>query len=354
MGAAMSRDLTSSSRPRQSVSIQDVADLAKVSIATVSRAMNKPHMVSGETTRRVLEAVDELQYRPNRFAQALMTRESGVLGIALPDLHGEFYSELMRGADSEARGLGYHVLVSSIHDDLGPKPADGPVRVSRALGLIDGLVAMITEPSSVLATQLDAMGVPLVMIGAEPGQSDEHDSVGVDHAKGARLACEHLLAGADPGSCYFVGGPRRNYDTLKRANAFRDFFATRGHELREDQTQFHEYSIDWGKQWAKEMVANDALGGARVFCANDEIACGVLRVGGDSGLDIPTDLRIVGFDGTRLSELVRPQLSTVQIPVDELGRNAVRLLIERLGDPELPPRRVMLEPELIIRGSSGS
>ncbi len=349
----MSRDLASS-RSRQSVSIQDVADLAKVSIATVSRAMNKPHMVSSDTTRRVLAAVEELGYRPNRFAQALMTRESGVLGIALPDLHGEFYSELMRGADSEARGLGYHVLVSSIHDDLGPKPADGPVRVSRALGLIDGLVAMITEPSSVLATQLDAMGVPLVMIGAEAGQTDEHDSVSVDHAKGARQACEHLLAGADPSNCYFVGGPRRNYDTLKRAHAFRDYFSSRGQTLQENQVRFHDYSLEWGKAWAREMVQSNALRDARVFCANDEIACGVLRVGRDSGLDIPRDLRIVGFDGTRLSELVRPQLSTVQIPVDELGRNAVRLLIERLSDPELPPRHVKLEPTLVVRESSGS
>ncbi len=349
---SMGRDFTASPRPRQAVSIQHVADLAKVSIATVSRAMNKPHMVSSGTAKRVLDAVEVLGYRPNRFAQALMTRESGVLGIAIPDLHGEFFSELLRGADSEARALGYHVLVSSIHDDLGPKPADGPVRVSRALGLIDGLVAMITEPSSVLATQLDAMGVPLVMIGADADQSNGHDTVSVDHAHGARQACEHLLTGADPASCYFVGGPSRNYDTLKRANAFRRFLESRGHTLREDQVRFHDYSIEWGSAWAQEMIERDALRDARVFCANDEIACGVLRVGRDAGIDVPGELKIVGYDGTRLGELVRPRLSTVAVPVDELGRTAVRLLIERLSEPEITTRHVVLKPMLMIHQSS--
>ncbi len=348
----MGRSFAAGTRPRQAVSIQDVADRAKVSIATVSRALNKPHMVSPDTGKRVLEAVEELGYRPNRFAQALMTRESGVLGIALPDLHGEFFSELIRGADAEARALGYHMLVSSIHDDLGPKPADGPVRVSRALGLIDGLIAMITEPSSVLATQLDAMGVPLVMIGADDTDSNGHDSVSVDHADGARQACEHLLEDAEPGSCYFVGGPRRNYDTLKRAGAFRAFFESRGHTLRADQVQFRDYTIEWGGAWAQEMIERDALAGACVFCANDEIACGVLRIGRDAGLDVPGDLRIVGYDGTRLSQLVRPRLSTVAVPVDELGRSAVRLLIERLNEPDLPPRKIVLSPSLLVHESS--
>ncbi|MCB9846448.1 MAG: LacI family DNA-binding transcriptional regulator [Phycisphaeraceae bacterium] len=335
---------------RPVASIQDVADRAEVSIATVSRALNKPHLVSPETALRISRAVTELGYRPNRLAQALMTRRSGVVGIALPDIHGEFYSDLMRGADAEAREQGCHLLVGSSH--LAPLDGTDPATggMGRALGLIDGLAVMITEPRPTLDAELEALGAPIVVVDAEVA---DHDAVVVNHAGGAREATRHLLDGTPPSKCFFVGGPESNLDSRARARAFGATLCEAGHSPTPDQIRFDSYSIGWGQRWTRDAARIQDLRGIAVFAANDEIGYGVVTQAQDLGFGVPDDVRVVGFDGTRLTEIARPSLSTVLVPREELGRQAIRVLLQRLESPDAPRRRVMLSTSLIVRGSSG-
>jgi LacI family transcriptional regulator len=327
-------------RPQRPASIEDVAAAAAVSTATVSRLLNNPEMVAAETAVRIQKAIRDLGYRPNRFAQGLMTKKSRVLGILLPDLHGEFYSALLRGANEQAHRRGYHLLVSS--------EAAG-AEMPAPFGLIDGLAVMITEPNEQLWQEARQTGVPVVVLDTDPGEP-KVDSVLIDNSAGAAEATEHLLESVPPGRCYFVGGPKDNFDTRQRARAFDDVLALRAHRARPDQAGFGEYSFDWGAQWARTAAPPGWPIG--VLAGNDEIAYGVMHALAEQGRACPKDVKIVGFDDTRLASLLRPRLSTVRVPLAEVGAAAVDALIERLEKPDAKGKSVRLMTRLVVRESS--
>ncbi len=338
-------------------SIQDVAVAAGVSTATVSRVLNSPHLVSAETAERVRQAIEQLDYRPNIFAQGLMTRKSRVLGLALPDIHGEFYSELLRGADAEARKLKYHLLVGTESRQSDANHRSDASGFAHAFGLIDGLAIMITEPNEKLLKEAVGSQLPVVVLDTEVLQTGV-DSVLVDNASGMREAVEHLLGATSGGHLYFVGGPRENFDTRRRAETFGEVLKARGITPRAEQIAYGDYSFDWGFSWGMKHLHNGALtgagpGGIGVLAGNDEIALGVLRAAQDVGVDVPRTLKIVGFDDTRVASLVRPRLSTVRVPLAEVGAAAIDALVRRIEEPTRAGAVTRLATRLIIRESSG-
>lgn len=329
--------------------MEDVARAAGVSTATVSRVLNNPELVAAETTARVQKVIQDLGYRPNVFAQGLMTRKSRLLGIALPDIHGEFYSELLRGADAEARRQGYHLLISSEVRD-GESGLIGP-----AAGFVAGIAVMLTEPGQTLWTKVREASEPLVVIDTDIGDAGV-DRVLVDNAIGTREAVKHLLTSVPAGRCYFVGGPRENYDTVQRAKVFSETLAERGHRSDEKHVRFGDYSVEWGHRCGGEIFV-EARAQARgepvgVLAGNDEIAFGVMLAAGDRGLSVPGDVRVIGFDDTRLASLLRPGLTTVRVPMAQVGAAAITALIARVQDPDRPATCTRLPTELVVRGTS--
>ncbi|MFM9959129.1 MAG: LacI family DNA-binding transcriptional regulator [Phycisphaerales bacterium] len=348
-GASPAAPAAAPTRPR-AASIEDVAQLASVSTATVSRVLNKPDLVAPDTARRVQQAVVELGYRPNMLAKGLTTQRTGVIGLALPDIFGEFYSELLRGADDEARQLGYHLLVSSEArlngtGGGGPGGAHGYV-----FGLVDGLALMITEPNDALLNAAERLNVPLAVLDTTP-EGKSFDSIVVDNEAGTREAVKHLLQGTGADRLRFVGGPKTNFDTQARARAFSACFGATDRSVP-DNIAFGDYTIGWGEQWARERLKRGELKGAAVLCANDEIALGVLQVAQEAGLSAPTDLRIVGFDDSRLCRLVRPKLSSVHVPAAAAGAAAVRAIVRRVSSPDAQPELVSLPTRFVARESS--
>lgn len=336
------------------MSIHTVAAAAGVSIATVSRVMNTPELVSSETATRVQKVIRELGYVPNPFAHGLSKRQSRVIGIALPDIFGEFYSELLRGANAEAHRLGYHLLISSEIVGLEPQDADsGTDRRPRQLssGLIDGMAVMLTEPNESTVARLETASIPVVVVDLDLRERG-FDSVIVDNAPGTAEAVRHLLTGVSPARCHFVGGPRENFDTRERALAFAATLAEAGHPPQPSQIVFGSYSVEWGAAWARQAAERGDLRGAGVLAGNDEIAVGIMQAAEDAGLSIPGDVRLVGFDDTRLAALVRPRLSTVRVPMADVGAAAVRALVRRLEDRDSDVEAVHLQTHLVVRESS--
>lgn len=328
------------------VSIRNVAEHSGVSIATVSRALNSPDMVSPATVERVRRSVDELGYRPNLFAKGLLTKRSRVIGVSLPDIHGLFFSELMRSADDRACELGYHLLVSSNAHRADENPAGG-----FALDLADGLIVMLTERSRVDLEGIAALNLPTVVVGVDrPGVPV--DTISFDNVTGALSAVAHLLEGTPAERCYFVGGHVGNIDSDERSAAFIEALRRDGHEPSPDQIAHGEYSFDWGWSWATKMIGEDRLSGAAVLAGNDEIAIGIANAARDAGLSIPEDLRVVGFDDSSLCNCVRPKLSSVHIPVNDLGAEAVNAIIRRFEQPDSSPRHSRLATTLVVRDSS--
>lgn len=344
---AVARPDEANPKPRGTASIGDVARVAEVSIATVSRVVNNPALVAPATRARVLDAVRELGYQPNPIARALMTNKSRIIGVALPDIAGEFYSEILRGAEDEARAVGQRLLIAS-----GSRgAADTDVHTALPYSLIDGLAVMITEPNDSLWKEAIGSGVPVCVLDAHI-ESDHVDNIVIDNQSAATDATRHLLRRSSPEQCCFVGGAEANFDSKERAAGFAAALTEAGAPARSDQIVFGSYTSDWGRQWATSMLDGVGLRGRAVLAGNDDIALGILFAARDAGLLPPDDFTVVGFDNTRLCTIVRPHLSSVRAPLREMGAAAIRMLLARAEDPARPSQRLELQAELVVRETS--
>ncbi|MFN9993770.1 MAG: LacI family DNA-binding transcriptional regulator [Phycisphaerales bacterium] len=333
--------------PGKGLSIRKVAELAGVSVATVSRVINSPEVVAEPTRSRVQAVITQMGYTPNPFAQVLTTGESRVIGIALPWFHGEFITSILQGADAQATKLGYQLIMTSFF-----RPADGSRR-DRVLGngFVDGVIAMIDNDADPLVNDLAGTKLPAVVLDTDLS-SRGVDSVILDNASGTKAAVEHLLSASKPGDCYFVGGPRANFDSALRAASFGDCIKNAGAQLRDEQVCFGDYSMEWGRDWAERAHREGHLKGAAVLAGNDDIAFGIIRRAAELGVKCPGDFRIVGFDDTKASNLFTPRLSSVTLPMEELGSAAVRMLVARIENREAPVVCEKYPTRLIVRESS--
>lgn len=326
--------------------ITDVAKLANVSTATVSRVINTPDVVAPATAERVREAMAQLKYRPNMFAKGLITRTSRVIGIIMPDFLGEFYSQLTQSADTAARERGYHVVVSS-DTRLGSVDAVQ----SLPLSFLDGIIAILTFPDRKLTKSVVGLHMPTVLI-----DSDEIDigvdRILIDNEPGSAQAAAHLLEHASTEDCFYVGGPASNFDSKARARAFTKVISSHGAFDESRQITFGDFSVDWGYEWGLATLPKRKGKVTGVFAGNDEIALGIMNAARTVGVEMPDQLRVIGFDGTRLCDIVRPTLSSVAVPFEHIGRSAVELCIARILEPDREPERIPARTHLVIRDSS--
>lgn len=331
------------------ISIQDVARKANVSISTVSRVLNRRNIVNEETRKRVESAISDLGYSPNVFARGLMLRRSHILGLVLPDLHGEFYSEIIRGANLRARELGYKLMISS-----AVAKDDGSELIAAVAdhGIVDGLVVMISEITSRIRETLRKATVPLVILDGDV-DGVNHDSVVIDQRTGTIAMLRHLLRRRDLRRIVFVGGPVTNIDSMERLNAYREVAAEFGIQVGSDDVHHLDYQYDTAFEVAAANVGQWARRGAAVFAANDEMAAGVIDAALAAQLSVPEALPVVGFDDTRVASMTRPRLTTVRVPMSEMGAAAIDLLCQRFDNAEQPPTKLVLQSKLVVRDSCG-
>jgi LacI family transcriptional regulator len=318
--------------------IRDVAARAGVSVATVSRVFNRKGPIREETVQRVMDVAAELQYVPHAGARSLSTRSTRTIGVVLPDLHGEFFSEVIRGIDLAARQSGYHLLLSGSHADRDEMRAV----IQAVRGLVDGLIVMSPdlEPSALVAEL--PPGLPAVLLNAKV---DGRPSITIDNAAGARDVVRHLaLLGHK--HIVFISGPAHNADAEQRRRGFRGGAKLQGVTASEVAGNFTE---DSGFEAAKAILAMKPRPTA-VFAANDSMAIGALSGFRDAGVRVPDDMALVGFDDIPIARFLDPPLTTVKVPIAELGRRGLQLL---LGEPS-PHSPARLETSLVVRRSCGA
>jgi LacI family transcriptional regulator len=332
-------------------SIEDVAKRANVSISTVSRVINRRELVNVKTRERVEEAIRELRYRPNAFARGLMLRKSGIIGLVLPDLHGEFYSEIIRGANLQAREMGTNLLLSSA------LPGDDAQSWLAALGqraLLDGLAVMVSDTmASGIGPALAELGLPIVVLDGEI-DGVEHDTVVIDQRQGVEAMMRHLLNERGMQRIVFVGGLKTNIDTQARYKAYCDMLREAGRILNADDVYYLDYTHESAYRLAMSEVRNWAGEGSCVFAANDEMASGIIAGAMARDVEVPQQLAVVGFDDTRMAQMTKPMLTTVRVPMSNMGATAIELLCQRIAEPEREAKTVSLPAELIVRDSSGA
>ena len=327
------------------VTIREVARAAGVSVATVSRVVNATGQVTEETERRVRDAIRRLEYVPHSGARSLTTRRTLLIGVVLPEMHGDFFSEIIRGIDRVARPAGYHLLVSGSHSD----PAETTAVLEALHGRIDGLILMMPGPGLGRLDRNLPRRTPAILLNGA-GET-AHATLRVDNRRGARLAVDHLL---DLGhrAIAHVRGPEGNADAAERLLGYREALAARGGaadprlELPGD---FREESGYLAGERLAELVRRPTA----IFAANDAMAIGCLAALRSRGLEVPEDLSLVGFDDVPNARYLTPALTTVRVPLAEVGGRATERLLRMLSDPaEGDVEDEVVVPTLSIREST--
>lgn len=327
--------------------IKDVADKAQVSIATVSRALNGDPKVRPETAAKIKAIAAAMRFVPSNAARTLMTRRTETIGVLLPDLHGEFFSELIRGIDLAARGKRYHLLVSSSHDDVNEAVA----AIQAMAGRVDGMLVMSPRlDSQSLAASLP-LGLPAVLMNTLVADRS-YPSFNVDNYGGAYSMMRHLLAQGHR-KIAMITGPAHNFEAQERLRAYRDAMATLAPGV---PTRLWEgdFSEEFGARVGRELLASAQRPDA-IFAANDMMAICCQAALLDGGIKVPQDIAVVGFDDIPTARFTDPPLTTVRVRIAELGSLAFQSLLSTLEHDAAPScDPVALPTELVIRKSCGS
>ncbi len=324
--------------------VHTVAARAGVSIASASRVLNGVGG-SAETIRRVREAAAEVGYVPNAIARSLQAQRTGLVALAVADIGNPVYVAMMRAIEAVVASSGRQLLVHATGGEI-----DSETDLLRRLAnrYVDG---MIMSPIRITDSHLDAIvvsPVPVVVVGQLPDDAPV-DNVRTDSRAGVALAVDHLVA-AGRQRIGFVNGPLDTVPGVARDAGFRAALASHGIPVDERLIEVGDFQYAAGRDAAARLFARaepDAL-----LCANDLIAVGALHALLTEGRRVPEDVALVGMDDTELAQMAFPQLSSVSLGSADRGRRAAELLLERIADPDLPPRREHVAPSLAVRASS--
>jgi DNA-binding LacI/PurR family transcriptional regulator len=328
----------------------DVARRAGVSHQTVSRVLNDHPNVRPETKERVLQAIDELAYRRNSSARALVTRRTNTLGVVAFDttLYGP--ASTLYGIEHAAREAGYFISIVSLKTITAKS-------VSEALDYlaeqsVDGVIVIAPQRTAVEALASLPAEVPVVAV--EGGHAPDRPVVCVDQRAGATAATQHLL---DLGhrTVWHVAGPLDWLEADHRQSAWRAALTAAG--ASQPEVLHGDWSPRSGYDAGRKLAEYRRAGAdvTAVFVANDQMALGVLRAFREAGIDVPADVSVVGFDDIPEAEFFPPPLTTVRQDFAAVGRNSIGVLLDRIETgPAHPPPRVVVPASLIVRSSTAA
>ena len=341
-----------SNKPRSpfKVDIRDVAALARVSIATVSRTINYVPTVDSALAARVWKAVAELNYFPNTQARALVSGKSKLLGLIVSEITNPFFPELIHEFEQVAIARGYEILIGSTNYE--PKTMELCAR--RMLERkVDGVAIMTFGVEEFVLDRFTAERVPITFIEAG-SQRPDTDTLVVDYRAGIREAVQHLAV-LGHRKIGFISGPLSLHSAALRRQAFVESVRAAGIDVHPRWMIEADHSLEGGRDAMKQILANDHLPTA-VMCSNDLTAIGVQHALFEANLKVPDDISIIGFDDVHLAEYTIPPLTTVRMSCRELAEGAVKSLLFRIqpGDPgaESAPKTV-IKTRLIVRQTTG-
>ncbi len=327
--------------------IEDVARIAGVSIATVSRCLHMPDVVAVKTRERVLSAVRQTGYNLNAAAQSLRQRRSNTVLVMVPDIGNTFFSKILGGIESEASAAGLTMLIG----DTGRSRAREDAYVRYLLnGRADGAL-LLADPQAAwfdIPTR-NAMGLPPIVAISEIGPDSGPVTVSIDNEGAAHAAVSHLI-GLGHRRIAHVAGPDSNILTAQRVAGYRRALHSAGLQA-EPWLEFPgDFGLTSGRAAFARFQGQDQRPSA-LFFANDEMAMGFLASAYAAGVRVPRDVSIVGFDDIHFAQSCIPALTTIRQPRAEMGAAAMRLLLEIIGGKA--PASVQLPYELVIRDSTG-
>ena len=336
-----------------SPSVKEVAKLAGVSLGTVSNVLNRPGVVAEPTRQRVLDAIAELGFVRNESARQLRAGRSRTIGLVVLDVANPFFTDVARGAETVAEDNGYVVVLSNSGEDADRERRHLEHLEEQRVG---GVLITPAESDGERLEELIARGIPAVLVDRRSGRRNRC-SVAVDDVLGGHLAGAHLV-GQRHRRIAYVGGPMSIGQVAERYEGATAAVHAAGRDLIHVPTA--TLTVHEGRQAAVHLAALPAADRpTAAFCANDLLALGLLQEAIARGLRVPDDLAIVGYDDIEFAAAAAVPLSSIRQPREELGRTAMELLLEEIGDRIGAERRhrhrqVVFEPELVVRASSSA
>jgi LacI family transcriptional regulator len=336
-------------RPR----LSDVAALAGVSTATVSRTLSNPEKVKGKTRDRIMQAIAQLGYVPDGAARALALGRARMVGAIVPTLDNAIFARAVQGLQSTLSVAGYQLLISAHEYSLATETAATRALLERA---VDALVLVGAEHAHETWEMVRASRIPVLITWTNAAAASEiltttAPLIGFDNRLIGKLAAEHLLSLGHKTFGMISGTTRHNDRARHRLDGFRNALSEAGIRLPEANVIEQPYGFDGGRAGLKHLMQLRPRPTA-VFCGNDVLALGALFEAQSLNITIPDALSIVGCDNLPISSQITPGLSTVLLPTYELGQRAATTLLDWLTT-ERPPADVCLPIELVVRGTSG-
>lgn len=331
----------------KSATLKDVAAHAGVSIKTVSNVVNDWPYVSDETRQKVLDAIQEVGYRPNHMARSLVTGKTRTVGVLIPDIANPFFGTAIRGCEDVLFDGEYSLFLCNTNEVLEREQYYLDLLLSRG---VDALIIWGTRIACHELEQIIGLSIPFVTVELDSDPCNaNHISINVDNINGAFQAVGHL---AQLGYQHIahLGGPRRRLTANRRMEGYRQALDYHGLPFRPELVSVSPPTIQAGFRAALECLRNyrpDAI-----FCYNDLMALGAMIAARELGLEIPKDLAVVGFDDIVIAALTEPPLTTMRIQQYNLGRLTGRLVLDSLEKKTPPSQTILFPVELQVRESS--
>ena len=332
--------------------IQDVARIAGVSTATVSRALHNPGLVTRETREKVQRAVAETGYAGNAMARNLRRMETRMIVVLVPNIGNPFFSEILSGIESVATANGYSILIGNTDNDPDRERTFADhVRGYQA----DGMLLLNGQPpyfATPRGAALAAPGQPPVVVLCERLPDHDFPTVRIDNVEAARDATAHLVALGHRWIAH-VKGPEGNILTIERLQGYDQALTSAGLPRKQGHVQAGDFSIASGQRAAARLMALERPPTA-IFCANDEMAIGVIAALKAAGHAVPGDVSVVGFDDLPISGCYDPALTTVHQPRRLIGETGMQIMVDRLVNAAPGSSDRVMPTELIVRASSAA
>jgi DNA-binding LacI/PurR family transcriptional regulator len=326
--------------------IEQVAKVANVSVATVSRVINNSAQVSDKTRKKVESAIKKLSYEPNYLGRSLRQSETNMILAMVHGIDNPFFSQIMRGIESVAHAHGINVLICTTYGDS--------IREMHYLEMlkrryVDGAILLSSCMDVQELDQLDE-NYPIVQV-IENRPASKAISVCVDYYQAAEQLMEHLIQSGRRNIVFIHTGLQEIISSTEKFRAYKDALQKHGLPLLSEQIIYNEFGFDSGKELIGKFLMEHPDIDA-VFAASDLVACGVIYAIQKKGLRVPEDIAVAGFDNTIYANINKPRITTVDQNSFELGSTAMKLLLQKIRQTPLEQRHVKVAHRLIIQGST--
>ena len=323
--------------------IKDVSKLANVSVASVSKVLNGNYKgVSESTKERILQAAKKLKYRPNRIARGLVKNETAIIGLVVPDISNPYYSDIIKGAEEAASLNGYNVILCNTDEDA--KKEKRHINMLLEYNCSGVIICGMQSPDNMIV--LDEYEIPVITL---DGEGDSGISFNSNSQRGAFLAIQYLVQMGHQ-KIAFIGGENGEDKLCPRYSGF--ISALKRLNLEQDNALYRSgcYDIETGYGFASDLL-KEKRDFTAIFCGNDLIAFGAMKAVRESGLSVPGDISLIGYDDIVLSSFFEPKLTTIRQDASRIGKDMVATLLDSFEN-ENPYRTVYYaEPTLIVRDS---